>query len=446
MKSYENIIKILKKICNNIWFKTSILIFALISLYFIRENFEISRNTNIMLNLIFIGVFLVTFYQRLYIKKVSIIRFVIIVLVAFIINKFYDPDIFFNTFNVKLVVIVCGIGILILGYIVLSKVFNVVCTVMKENTQRRDGPSKEKNSDDKDGKEIGYNGTNIENECRYPQNTRKRGKIKTKTHIIKSDVAMRNQETLSRKILSSNLFTICIFMIIFLFPVIFIIFLFDQDLIKKFEGIKVYNLINVGISLMGLLFLCIFMWTVVIGFLIKLIQTIFDIINRQNSQNSYLLNASAFLIVSLFITKQFDISLDKIIDELVQGNIFSFPLSLIILLPLFFTFLQNLEKLIIKDSRVKTEITEQLHSIIFSIIIALLNFIKFTTADFLTSIQDIVKADLEDNNAIPHEVHKEDQVQENQQLNQEISDLVDEELNEQVPDEWNKQTEENQNE
>lgn len=101
------------------------------------------------------------------------------------------------------------------------------------------------------------------------------------------------------------------------------------------------------------------------------------------------------MVISYFVTKQYDVSLDKIIDSLAQGNILSFPILLIILLPLFLTLLQNLETLIMKNDQVKRRTVELLHGLIFGIIEALLNFIKFTTADFLMSIQDIVKEDLD---------------------------------------------------
>lgn len=68
---------------------------------------------------------------------------------------------------------------------------------------------------------------------------------------------------------------------------------------------------------------------------------------------------------------------------------------MVILLPLFLTLLQNLESLIIKNGEIKKRTIKLLKELIFSIIDALLNFVKFTTADFLISIQEIVKADLD---------------------------------------------------
>lgn len=170
--------------------------------------------------------------------------------------------------------------------------------------------------------------------------------------------------------------------------------LFNKNMRDILGSLETSNGLSIYISLIGLLFLCIFMWAVVVTVFIRLAQIILNIIKNKDLQSNYLLNASAFLIVSYFITKQYNISLDKILDSIIQGNILSFPILILILLPLFFALLQNLETLIKKNKEIKEKTVELISELIFGIIVALLNFIKFTTADFLISIQDIVREDL----------------------------------------------------
>lgn len=183
-------------------------------------------------------------------------------------------------------------------------------------------------------------------------------------------------------------------------PLLFIITLLSRERIDRFSAIEIPDIINATISLIGLIFLCIYMWGVLVGILIKLMQVIIEIKNKKNTQKSYIINASFFLVLSYFITKQYDISLNNIIDSLAQGDILSIPIFLIILLPLFLSLIQSLENLIMKDNKVKERTGELLRNIILGIIESLLNFIKFTTADFLTSIQEIVKEDLNDETEI----------------------------------------------
>lgn len=414
MELIKKIKEIIKKLYSNIWFRTTLAIGIFLSFYVIGENFNITNNTKTILNLVLMGIFLVQLYQRLNEKRISIVRFLFIFLAAFILNKFYDSNIFLGIFEIKLVYAVTIVGSVIFLYIIGSKVFTLI-----KNKKGIDKRSKDKTIPSLIEKTKGYekikeseisDNNSHENNIRMQQKkTYKDQNINYGMHTAydgesnqklesKSDYnnvyAGVEKRPLNRKITDSNWFTIFVFIIIFFIPILFIFIFFNNNVIEKFNGIHVSNIINVCISLMGLVFLSMYMWAVAVGIFIKLIQTIFNIINRQNSQNSYLLNASAFLLISYFVTKQYDISLDRIIDSLAQGNILSFPIFLIILLPLFLTLLQNLETLIMKNDQVKKRTVELLHGLIFSIIEALLNFIKFTTADFLISIQDIVKEDL----------------------------------------------------
>lgn len=407
MEWIKKAVEIIKKLYRNIWFKTIMFCSIFLMFYAIRENINITNNTNTMLNLALVGIFFVLLYQRLYEKRISIVWFLFIPLTMFILNKLYDPRIFFNMFSIKLNYVVILVGVTIFLYIIGSK----ICVLIR-NRKKTDSKTQTKNSSFKTQSEdeyiigkiddydtIEYSRTNNFNKERSGINLRQERKKSQKSEPIVSANYQTNDEKnipLSRKITDSNLFAIFIFAIIFLIPILFILLLlFNKNVIEKFNGMQLSNIINICISLIGLIFLCMFMWTVVIGVFIKLIQIIFSIMNKQNSQNSYLLNASAFLVVSYFITKQYEISLDKIIDNLAQGNILSVPIFLVILLPLFLTLLQNLESLIIKNGEIKKRTIKLLKELIFSIIDALLNFVKFTTADFLISIQEIVKADLD---------------------------------------------------
>lgn len=414
MKLVKNVVEVVKKLYSNIWFRTILYIIMFLMFYAFRENVEIINNTITMLNLALMGVFFVSLYQSLNEKRVSLVRFLFIFLFAFILNKFYDSNIFLNIFEFRLIYAVAIIGSIIFLYIIGSKVFalirkrKIVDLKSKDKTSSLIGnindyekiTESKINSNNcphennimmqqkKNYKDQNINdGTDIANDGESSQ------KLESKSDFNNKDTGVK-KKPLNRKITDSNWFTIFVFIIIFFIPIFFIVLLFNNNVIDKFNGIHVSNIINVCISLMGLVFLSMYMWAVAVGIFIKLIQTIFNIIDRQNSQNSYLLNASAFLVISYFITKHYDISLDKIIDSLAQGNILSFPIFLIILLPLFLTLLQNLETLIMKNDQVKKRTVELLHGLIFGIIEALLNFIKFTTADFLISIQDIVKEDL----------------------------------------------------
>lgn len=419
MKLIKKGLEIIKKLYKNIWFRTFLFIILFLSFYVIREKVDITNNTRTMLNLVLLGVFFVQLYQRLNEKKISIIRFLFILIAVFILNQFYDSDIFFSIFNMRLNYAVILIGSVIFLYIIGSKVFLFIKNRKKKysklknksaflEAQNKDIFFIEKTNKYNDIEESGINANNFEYENnlnsikKHPEiYTDRNGAppIKPKKNVKPSIDFNQNKEQDFRDIGQNMKFqtgvTVIICFIILLFSILSIIPLFNKNMIDKLTSIETSNGLSVYISLIGLFFLCIFMWAVVVTVFIRLVRIIFNIIKNKDPQSSYLLNACAFLAVSYFITKQYNISLDKVIDSIIQGNVLSFPILILILLPLFFTLLQNLETLIKKNEEIRKKTIDIIYKIILGIIEAILNFIKFTTADFLISIQDIVKEDLD---------------------------------------------------
>ena len=123
MKIIEKGLEIIKKLYKNIWFRTILFISLFLSFYAIREKVDITNNTRTMLNLVLLGVFFVQLYQRLNEKRTSIIRFLFILIAVFILNQFYDSDIFFSMFDIRLNYAVILTGSVIFLYIIGSKVF-----------------------------------------------------------------------------------------------------------------------------------------------------------------------------------------------------------------------------------------------------------------------------------------------------------------------------------
>ncbi len=368
--------KLIKKLYSNIWFRTILFIGIFLGFYAIRENINITNNTRTILNLVLMGVFFVQFYQRLNEKRISIVRFLFILVAVFILNKFYDSNIFFDIFKIRLIYAVAITDSVIFLYIIGSKIFNLIKNKKEADSKLKDNSTK---VHDKDA-------ILIDNRNDFAANE--------ESQIYPNKNTEREIHANEKKIKSQTGVTILIILIILLFSILSVVPLFNENMRNKLTSIETNDSFSVYISLIGLFFLCIFMWAVVVTVFIRLGQIILNIIKYKDSQNNYLLNGSAFLVVSYFITKQYNISLDKILDSIIQGNILSFPMLILILLPLFFTLLQNLETLIKKNGEIKEKTANLISKLIFGIIEALLNFIKFTTADFLTSIQDIVKEDL----------------------------------------------------
>lgn len=409
MKIIEKGLEIIKKLYKNIWFRTILFISLFLSFYAIREKVDITNNTRTMLNLVLLGVFFVQLYQRLNEKRTSIIRFLFILIAVFILNQFYDSDIFFSMFDIRLNYAVILTGSVIFLYIIGSKVFLFIKNFKNKSAfaeaQSKDILFIEKANDYDDIEESGVNANNFKYENNFIKKhpeiyTDRNGEpsIRSKKNVKPSIDFNQNGEQGVRdkgqNIKSQTGVIILICFIILLFSALSMIPLFNKNMRDILGSLETSNGLSIYISLIGLLFLCIFMWAVVVTVFIRLAQIILNIIKNKDLQSNYLLNASAFLIVSYFITKQYNISLDKILDSIIQGNILSFPILILILLPLFFALLQNLETLIKKNKEIKEKTVELISELIFGIIVALLNFIKFTTADFLISIQDIVREDL----------------------------------------------------
>lgn len=410
MELFIKVKQVFKKLYSYIWFRTVLYIIIFLILYAIRERVHITNNTRTILNLVLLGAFFVQLYQRLNEKKISVVRFLFILITAFILNKFYDSNIFFGVFKIELNYALITIGSAIFLYIIGFKIFRLI-----KNKHRKKVDLKFKNKGvlpegqeevvasiassnehyDIDG--FKNNTNNVNSQTNFDQDV----KPQINYNQNGEDQINHNQnvgpetQTNVQNMKSQTGLIILMCCIILLFSILSIFPLFNKNMIDKLNSLEASNGLSVYISLIGLFFLCIFMWAVVVTVFIRLIRIILNIIKNKDSQSNYLLNACAFLTVSFFITKQYNISLDKIIDSIIQGNILSFPILILILLPLFFTLLQNLETLIRKNGELKEKTTKLIYGLIFGIIEALLNFIKFTTADFLISIQDIVREDLD---------------------------------------------------
>lgn len=415
MKLIKKGLEIIKKLYKNIWFRTILFISLFLSFYAIREKVDITNNTRTMLNLVLLGVFFVQLYQRLNEKRISIVRFLFIFVAAFILNKFYDTNIFFSFFEIKLNYAITLAGSVIFLYIIGSKAFLLIRNRKKADSKLKNESASFEAIDKEDStirKINNYN--NIEgnsistNNLEYKSNFRKEQpeiyadqngepKICSDQNVMSQDHLDKNKVTnfSNQSVKSYRGINILIFVVILLLSALSLIPFLDNEILDKLTGIDVSNGFSAYFTVMGFIFLWIFMWTVIVTVFIKLWQIVMNVIKNKDSHSNYLLNASAFLAVSYFITKQYNISLDKIVDSILQGNILSFPILLLILLPLFFTLLQNLETLIRKNEEIKEKTVNLIYELIISIIIALLNFIKFTTADFLISIQDIVREDLD---------------------------------------------------
>lgn len=126
MERIKKVFNILKKLYSKIWFKASLLIVGFLVFYAIREHVKLSDNTMTILNIVFIGVLLVLFYQRLYEKKISIIRFFLILLAMAVLNRFYDSNVFYTIFKINLFYAIFSIGMVIFFYIAGSKIWILI--------------------------------------------------------------------------------------------------------------------------------------------------------------------------------------------------------------------------------------------------------------------------------------------------------------------------------
>lgn len=133
-----------------------------------------------------------------------------------------------------------------------------------------------------------------------------------------------------------------------------------------------------------------------VSLVIKWFQIICEIIMKQNKGNFYFLYAIGLFLVSQYIYTNYQITTDDFADILLTGKLFTFPLILSVIIPMFLVFTENIITFTKENQQVKdilNKFVDKTLGIVKGSFNALLLFIEFVTKDYLTTLIDLTSND-----------------------------------------------------
>ena len=157
------------------------------------------------------------------------------------------------------------------------------------------------------------------------------------------------------------------------------------------------NLLTVVLSLAATIMLLMFLSGLIVSLVAKWIQIVIDIKNNRSKGGVYFLYACGLFLVSQYIYTHYSPTLDDSANLFLDGKLFTFPLVLSILFPLFLIFTENLVTLFSsiakKEESILGNCTNHTVEIVKNILNSLFIFIEFVTSDFLSTIIELAEED-----------------------------------------------------
>lgn len=317
------------------------------------------------------------------ILRLSIVRhrlqkkaFLVLVSGVFVINRFYDAAVVESLFHIPMNLFGGIIGGTALGILLFPCMLDIIWGILKESEET-----------DKSDKVIKRKRT-----TKYREKTEK---VKSTDGMAENLRKEYNKEAASvwkgKSINEGNKFWngvryILIFLVLLTVPAVLYYVMVKSTFPLEVQKLA-ENSLGAGISIVVPYLFLILLTAAFTNLLLRTVRTINNTILGKKSNVDSILYASVLLGIVLFIYQN-DIKLtqDSVLDMLANGDIFSFPLILVVLLPILSFFVDSMMDLLGDKNDTLKEIKEPLKAIVRGIILALLNLIRFVTADFLGSL------------------------------------------------------------
>lgn len=358
-----------------------IVVIALCScIFFLRENINLKPQTVVYVNLIGSGVFLYILFLASRHYAIRCYYVVCILSILFVFNRFYDEIYFEKVFHFQLIYFV--------GMLFLLMFFVIIFPVLRKNFKKSSAVSKNNKL---------VNTISKEDTIIFPEEIKKVSIENNERNIINEKSNLDNNDTSSEK--SKKLYSllfIAFTLVVFGLSIGFIILITSSDNMKIMKKITSENLLSVMTSFIALLILLFFTSGMLISLLVKWFQIIIGIIKNQHEGEIYFLFAFGLALISQFVFPNETYTGDDIADFFLEGKIFTFPLVLSILIPVFLIFAENIVSFTKNNKEIHSALIECEHQTIKiakGIVKSLLNFIEFATSDYLGTLIDFTKDD-----------------------------------------------------
>lgn len=366
-------------------FVTFLIIILCSITYLIRKNIDFTTQSITYINLTIISVFIVVLYNAVR-RHYIVWRYVVcLFMLFFVFNRYYDDKIFFKTFHFKLLYFWIGVSLVVIiaiFYPYLNKFFIQIVEFFNEW-----GRQIEKTDEDylpEYQKRNNLGGIFMGNESDIAENRKYNGNT-----VEKPDKGYKNTITI---------LYLFIFIIQLILPIVLFFVSSSSAFIEIMKKINSKNFPTIILSFIEIIILLVFATGLIVSLFTKWCQIIHGIVMNQQKGEKYFVLACSLLLVSQYILKNHPYSTDDFANLLLDGKLFTFPLILLILIPIFLIFAENIKAFTKRNELIENTIKNCANRTIeigTSIIDSLLTFIEFVTSDFLSSIIDITKEDEE---------------------------------------------------
>lgn len=396
---------------------TLLIIFLCSITFLIAENVEFQSHFITYINLMAYGVLAVIFF---YATRKHHIRWSVIIcifLLIFIFNRYYDESVFLNTFHFRLLyffVVLAAIVVFAILYPFIKEMFMRLSDYLGEWTkyksakdeqrrkelEKRYKNRKEKRAESRNAKEQ------FNSKLRGMDDTGKShdiGEIEKSKELVREDVLEKNQlyeNNLQKHQLSNDniqshpiLFTL-VFIALLVSSVALLFVFYFVNASNFFINITSRNLPTVILSFVITFMMLVFVVGMIVSLFFKWTQIIIGIIKKQHKGEMYFVFACCLFLFSQYIFNNYSYTTDDFANLLLGGNLFTFPLILSILVPIFLIFAENIISFSTNNPEIVdalNDCTKQTIKIARGIIKSLLTFIEFVTSDYLSSIIELTK-------------------------------------------------------
>lgn len=353
-------------------------------IYVLRERIELESQMITFVNLTAVCVLMVIFFTAVRKHYFRWCYIVSILLVIFVFNRFYDEVIFFDTFHFKLsyFLFVSGaVVIFAIFYPLIKKIsIQILSFLERWGTHRikEDAQHMQKYLEKNKEKYIKRN--DLEN-----------NKLGV-SEIIESTNEEENN-IICQKIPYSILFII-IFSVLLVSLLVLLFFVSSSQGSNIMKKVTSENLLNVIVSFIGIIMLLVFVVGMIVSMFLKWIEIIIGIVTNQNTGKKYFVIACCLFLISQYVFDNYAYTTDDAVDIFLDGKLFTFPLVLSILIPIFLIFAENIVDFSKKNKKIKKQLKKcrkQTINIAVGIVQSLLTFVEFVTSDYLNTIIEVTE-------------------------------------------------------
>lgn len=373
-------------------------------LFIVRENMEFQQETVAYVNLTATCICLWMLYNAARKKHIRWRYLIGVLLAAFVFNRFYDEEAFLNQFHFKLIYFVAVISIicfLVIIYPYIKTIILKISLLLEKWVERREA--------EKEDYRIRQEEQNKKNEEKKKGKDRKREKRKREiqeigTAEMDADVSGYTEsgdlqdigKPDGRKGSILDVVFILAFIATFVCLACIVFLGVPAQATKITERITSDNWMNLLLSLVTILILLVFVIGIMVSLAIKWMQIIKGIVRNQHKREMYFVFACGLFLLSQQIFTSYSFTTDDVANLILSGKLFTFPLVLSILIPIFIIFAENIIEFTTSNKKIKKALKKcgkQTIRISKGIVQSLLDFIELATKDFLSLVIEITKAD-----------------------------------------------------